>query len=117
MSVEPLRIIARDLEARADTVGSLDEGLAILSETTRTLACHMAELVHLKVLTEPGWKPDEARKLAERALDSHARVIAETVHEHGGAMELAVHLGEVVFDAFRDRLAELHANQGAGSIA
>ncbi|MGE7152323.1 hypothetical protein ACQKJ1_01100 [Methylorubrum rhodesianum] len=117
MSAETLRIIACELEARADAIESLDEGLALLTETTQTLARHMAELVFLKVQTEPGWTPDEARGLAERALDSHARVICESVHENGGSLDLALQLGDTAFEAFRGRMAELELSQVDGGAA
>jgi predicted RNase H-like HicB family nuclease len=117
MSVETLRNIARELEARTDAIGSLDEGLALLLETTQTLARHMAELVFLKVQTEPGWTPDEARGLAERALDGHARAIAESVHANGGSLQLADQLGVAAFDAFRERLAELGTSRLGGGRA
>ncbi|APX85110.1 hypothetical protein BV511_10580 [Methylorubrum extorquens] len=117
MSVDTLRIIACELEVRADAIGSLDEGLALLTETTQTLARHMAELVFLKVKTEPGWTADEARGFAERALDGHARAIAESVHAHGGSLELALQLGEAAFAAFRERLAELGTSQADGGTA
>lgn len=116
-AAEILRNIAFRLETRAEPVTTREQALASLVQTVSVSAQHLADLVFLKLSTEPGWTSDEARGLAERALDGHAQAIAQTVHGLGGTADLALQLGAAAFDAFRNRLVELHASQGVGGVA
>lgn len=117
MNFDTVEHLINDIEARYDIAGGPGEALELLIETTQVLARHTAELVFLKLQTEPGWTPDEARGLSEKALDMHAKAIAEAVHAQGGSLDLALQLSDAAFEAFRSRLVELAISQGDGGAA
>ncbi|MGH1571758.1 hypothetical protein ACRAWG_15105 [Methylobacterium sp. P31] len=89
MSADNLRRIA---DAFAEKVAHLDRvphPIGLLAEFTIALGRDSGEHVFFKVQTEPGWTQEEAQALADKSIHGHVIAIADTMHAHGGTIEMA----------------------------
>lgn len=94
-----------------------EEGRSVLLQLASRLAERTADLVFLKMSTEPGWEGESLRRLIDVCLDGHARAIAETLHAFGGSLDEAEALGEAATEGFYSRLGQLAGASAVGGCA
>lgn len=99
--------LRREIETMVCGVTTAAEGRAVLQHMARRLAEGTADLVFLKVQTEPGWQGESLRRLIDACGEGHGQAIAETVHAFGGTVDEGLAMADAAASSFHARLRRL----------
>lgn len=116
MSARNVDLIAASIRARIPGIQSEDDMLAILRDLVTGLARNSADHAFWKVKTE-GWTFQQAAHLSDTLVGENTVAIADTIHDFGGTLEIAINLAEMWVAAYDGRLKELHAAPSRGGRA